>query len=223
VDILDDDEARVGVEADDYVSPMTIETYVEYRLRVLLGLFQKEAPPLSSKLSRLETLAILITASGTLLAAVGLQAWVAFTVALGTTVRGWEIQVDHTRARHRRLNEYESVVDITFNNSRTFEFTIFHKVEGIKWQIPKPQVSNFIQYNCLSPRLSSLNNAIRDLRNAMILMDSLSVVEKRTTEKKTFAVQLVESAVLNSITSWSGVSVRSPGGDKEDDNGGDGK
>jgi hypothetical protein len=51
----------------------------------------------------------------------------------------------------------------------------------------------------------------------MILMDSLSVVEKRTTEKKTFAVQLVESAVLQSITAWSGVSVRSPGGDKEDD------
>ncbi|CAD7922719.1 unnamed protein product [Amoebophrya sp. A120] len=150
------------IEEDDFVSPMTIETYVEYRLRVLLTLFQKQAPPLSQRLSTLETLGILVTASGTFLAAILQQHWVVFTVTLATSI------------------------------------------------------SNISHYMCLSPRLSSLNQAIRDLRSVMILMDSLSVVEKRTVEKRTYAVSTVENAVLGTITAWTGNAGRAPGDTHED-------
>ncbi len=52
-----------------------------------------------------------------------------------------------------------------------------------------------------------MNSAISDLRSVMVMMDSLSVVEKRTTEKKTYAVTVTESAVLQTIIAYTGSSI----------------
>ena len=57
-------------------------------------------------------------------------------------------------------------------------------------------LKNFLDYHNYSPRLNAYNAAIKDMRNVGMLMDSLSVVEKRTSEKKTQAVKTVEESVL---------------------------
>merc|ERR1711871_1009853 len=74
------------VEEDDYVSPITVETYVLYRVFPLLQNFQKEAPVLSKWLSYLENLGFLVTATGTFLGAYEQHTWVAFVVAVYTVV-----------------------------------------------------------------------------------------------------------------------------------------
>ena len=55
----------------------------------------------------------------------------------------------------------------------------------------------------------------------MIQMDSLSVVEKRTPEKKTYAVGVSEAAVLATYTAWTGATASS-GGSKQANNDEDG-
>jgi len=162
---LDDDAKpiQIGIEADDYVSPMQIETYVEYRLRVKLALLQKHALILSAWLMRLETAVILVTAFGTLLAGVERHAWIALTVSFA----------------------------------------------GV--------IANITQYKCLQSRLSATNAAISDLRTVMISMDSLSIVEKRTTGKKTYCVAIVESAIFNTITAWTGAGVSAQDGESAEE------
>merc|ERR1712146_529167 len=113
---------------------------------------QKQAPPMSSQLTKLETLATLVTTSGAFFAAVQQYYLIALTVAVGV------------------------------------------------------MINNLIQHKCLQPRLQAINAAIRDLRSIMIMMDSLSVVEKRTAEKKTYAVGTVEAAVMTTVTAWTGAS-----------------
>jgi hypothetical protein len=163
-DMPADDSLLFAIEADDYVSPMQIETFVEYRLRVKLALLQKHALVLSKWLMRLETAVILVTAFGTLLAGFGLHAWIALTVSIAGAF------------------------------------------------------ANLTQYKCLQSRLSATNAAITDLRTVMIAMDSLSIVEKRTPVKKTFCVAIVEGAIFNTITAWTGVGVSA-----QDDGKGDGE
>lgn len=148
------EDELVDIEPDDFVSPMTIETYIEYRSKQLLKLCEDTCPPLAKKLSDYEMLVILSGATGTLLSALGFTRWVAVTVSFATVLM------------------------------------------------------NIIQHQCLHQRLSSFNTALRELNNTKILMDSLSIVSKRTQEMKTLCVGTVENAMLETTTAWTGVSAR---------------
>jgi hypothetical protein len=67
---------------------------------------------------------------------------------------------------------------------------------------------NVMQHEMLQQRLSSTNSAIRELRNIKVHMDSLSIVSKRTQEMKTLCVNTVETAILETTTTWTGISAR---------------
>jgi hypothetical protein len=141
-------------EHDDFVSPMVIESYIEYRAKLVLNQLEDTCPPLAKKLSDLETLVILIGAVGTLLAALDQARWVALTVAIGTSV------------------------------------------------------TNVIQHEMLQQRLHSTNSSLREIHANQIRMDSLSIVSKRTQDMKGRCVDAVETAVLETVTAWTGMTAR---------------
>jgi hypothetical protein len=147
-------KAITSIEPDDFVSPCTIETYIEYRSKQLLNLCEAACPGLSKRLSDLEILVIFAGATGTIISALGYPRWVALTVAIATVIM------------------------------------------------------NVMQHEMLQQRLSSTNSAIRELRNIKVHMDSLSIVSKRTQEMKTLCVNTVETAILETTTTWTGISAR---------------
>jgi hypothetical protein len=149
------DEQEMGaIEPDDFVSPMVIETYIEYRAKSLLKLCVSNASPLAKRLSDFEMLIIIIGGVGTLLSALDMPRWVAVTVAAVTCLM------------------------------------------------------NITQHEKYQQRLDSTNSALRDLNNSKILMDSLSIVSRRTQEMKTLSVNTVETAILETTTAWTGMSAR---------------
>jgi hypothetical protein len=150
-----DNGAEVGmVEPDDFVSPMVIETYIEYRARLLLKLCVSNTSPLAKKLSHFQMALIILGGFGTLLSAIDKPRWVAVTVAAATCLM------------------------------------------------------NIMQHEKLQQRLDSTNSAVRDLNNNHILMNSLSIVSRRTQEIKTLCVNTVETATLETTTTWTGMSAR---------------
>jgi len=156
---IDHQEQEEGVntqeiEPDDFVSPIVIETYIEFRAKQLLKLCQSTSRPIAKRVSDFEMVLILIGAGGTLLSALDQPRWVAVTVAGATCLM------------------------------------------------------NVMQHQMLQQRLSSTNSALRELSNCKILMDSLSVVSKRTHEMKTICVNTVETAILETTTAWTGMSAR---------------
>lgn len=123
----DDPSALIGgIEADDFVSPMTIETYVEYRSKQLLRLCESDCPWLAKRLERLETLLLLIGATGTLLAALDQVRWVAITVAATTAFMNviqhqmLPQRLSSTNSAVRELNNLKFLMDsLTFVMRRT--------------------------------------------------------------------------------------------------------
>eukprot|EP00746_Dinoflagellata_sp_MGD_P150602 gnl/MRDRNA2_/MRDRNA2_82436_c0_seq8.p1 gnl/MRDRNA2_/MRDRNA2_82436_c0~~gnl/MRDRNA2_/MRDRNA2_82436_c0_seq8.p1 ORF type:complete len:1111 (+),score=210.70 gnl/MRDRNA2_/MRDRNA2_82436_c0_seq8:86-3418(+) len=155
MDIVLDNSAEVGmVEPDDFVSPMVIETYIEYRAKLLLKLCASNTSPLAKSLSRFQMALIILGGVGTLLSALDKPRWVAVTVAAATCLM------------------------------------------------------NIMQHEKLQQRLDSTNSAVRDLNNNHILMNSLSIVSRRTQEIKTLCVNTVETAILETTTTWTGMSAR---------------
>lgn len=150
---VDDDFDDISL-VDDFVSPMTIETYIECRAKHLLKLLESTAPPLAAKLSNLEMMIIVVGTIGTLLAALDKARWVAITVAAGTSTM------------------------------------------------------NVMQHGMYQQRLASTNSALRELNNNQILMDSLSIVSKRTQEMKGRCVNVVETAILETVSAWTGMTAR---------------
>jgi hypothetical protein len=61
------------VEEDNYVSPMTVETYMEFRLRTLLDTYERKAPVLATYLRLIDMLTIIFLTSGTVLASMQLE------------------------------------------------------------------------------------------------------------------------------------------------------
>jgi hypothetical protein len=60
-------------EVDDYISPLTVETYTENRMRTLLDHYEQQAPFLAAMLRLIEMVNIVIMASGTMLASLNLE------------------------------------------------------------------------------------------------------------------------------------------------------
>ena len=61
------------LQVDDYISPLTVETYTQCRMRTLLDYYEHEAPWIASVLRVIETLAILCMTSGTVLASLNME------------------------------------------------------------------------------------------------------------------------------------------------------
>ena len=78
----EDEEAVVDkTEEDDLISPIPIETYIEYRQRPVTMAFQKNGPIISNKISALEMTGTVLMSCGSVLAVIKLGTWVALVIA----------------------------------------------------------------------------------------------------------------------------------------------
>jgi hypothetical protein len=154
------------VERDDYVSPITIETYVEFRGKPITLAYERLSPKMNLMLSSLEVsgrggggatkrerlltrnapqiLTFVFTSSGAIMAIPAFRAaqWVAITVALGTATT--------------------SIVD----------------------------------YFQLKIDRDTRNNNLAEYQNLMTWWDSLSIIDKRTKAAKEKAVGTIEKGIL---------------------------
>lgn len=75
------------IDLDDYISPMQIESYYEYRAKPMMRVFEKLSPVLSARKSFFTVIIGLLTATGAVLGTFDQASWVVFSVALGSTTR----------------------------------------------------------------------------------------------------------------------------------------
>ncbi|GMH71919.1 hypothetical protein TL16_g05779 [Triparma laevis f. inornata] len=104
-----------NIEKDDFVSPITVETYFEYRATPLALAYEKHTPVISDQLSFLEITVFLLTSSGAVLAVPGVElgSWVAITVAMATAVTSYleyfQLRVERD-TRNNSLAEFQNLV-----------------------------------------------------------------------------------------------------------------
>eukprot|EP00931_Biecheleriopsis_adriatica_P113052 TRINITY_DN8797_c0_g1_i1.p1 TRINITY_DN8797_c0_g1~~TRINITY_DN8797_c0_g1_i1.p1 ORF type:complete len:1113 (-),score=238.73 TRINITY_DN8797_c0_g1_i1:92-3430(-) len=145
-----DDEAKIV--RDDYKSTMTIETYIEHRLKPLLQMSKRKTPQLANTLSRFEITILAMNAATAFIAAMNYTDWVAVVVLLLTAI------------------------------------------------------SNLLQYKLINQRLTSHNSAIKELESLNTFLSSLSIVQRRMHTVKNMAVSVAESASLETVQAWTGIS-----------------
>ena len=107
--------AQSAIEKDDYVSPLTIETYVQYRATPIALAYEKQTPEISDKLTRLEVAVFVLTSMGAVLAVpeIGLASWVAITVAIATGITSYieyfQLRIERD-TRNNSLAEFQNLM-----------------------------------------------------------------------------------------------------------------
>lgn len=100
---------KMECHPDEYISPLTIETYLKDRLEPLLKLSQKAVGPLSKNLRNIRCTAVLLTSLGAILVMVDQASWIAFTVALVAAVSHGESYYrlsDRLKAHNANIREH---------------------------------------------------------------------------------------------------------------------
>jgi len=78
-----------GSDFDDFISPISTEAYVEWRLRPLLARLRASTPKLSQELIAMEITIFLLATIGTLLAAMNFRDWIPVSVSLGSALNAF--------------------------------------------------------------------------------------------------------------------------------------
>merc|ERR1712113_698008 len=78
-----------GKDMDDFLSPVSTEAYVEERLSLKLAHWRSSAPAIAGALGFMNTLIVVMSTVGTLLAALGWKEWVPVSMALGSVLTSW--------------------------------------------------------------------------------------------------------------------------------------
>lgn len=110
-----DKSGAATIEPDDLISPITIETYVEFRAKAITLAYEKQTPIISDQLSVLEIATFILTSLGAVLAVPGIEkgAYVAITVALSTAVTSFieyfQLRVERDTRNHS-LNEFQNLI-----------------------------------------------------------------------------------------------------------------
>mmetsp|Transcript_49993 Transcript_49993/g.89748 ORF Transcript_49993/g.89748 Transcript_49993/m.89748 type:complete len:1089 (+) Transcript_49993:33-3299(+) len=97
---------RTATPPDDYLSPMTVESYIEHRLKPLFIICKKKTPVLSCSLTLFETLLVLLNSFATFLTAVDLKVWVSMTVILVTATQN---TLQHQLIQQRLTAENDAI------------------------------------------------------------------------------------------------------------------
>jgi len=80
---------KVGIDDDYLAGPMTIDTYMTYRVRPVMAMLQSRAESRSRLLSILEIVGFCIQSSGAIFGTFAYTEWVALTVALAAVVQSF--------------------------------------------------------------------------------------------------------------------------------------
>jgi len=102
-----------GTDFDDFVSPISTEAFIEWRVRPTLARLRATTPRLACELVFLEVLVFAFATFGTLLAAFELTAWVPVSVALGSALsallyyRGLQAKLE---AKNRSMSEVQNIL-----------------------------------------------------------------------------------------------------------------
>ena len=147
-------------ERDDFVSPISIETYMEYRAKLLTLSFERETPAFSRMLTVLEIFSFLLTSSGAVIAVPGIDlgTWVAITVALSTGVTSY---IDFYQLRTERDTRNHSLSE--FQNLLTWweSLSIIDKRTRTAKQKAVGTIENCVLNLCIS-RAGSVTNFTGD-------------------------------------------------------------
>ena len=106
-----------AIDKDDFISPLTIETYVEFRAKPITLAYERQTPHISDKLSALEITVFILTSAGAVLAVPGINlgSWVAISVAMSTAVTSY---IEYFQLRIERDTRNNSLSD--FQNLMTW-------------------------------------------------------------------------------------------------------
>jgi len=154
-------ERKGSVDPDNYFSPMTIETYVQFRVKPLLNIVNSRTPVIAASNLRWTMLTLICTTVGTGLAAFGAKEWVVVSGGLATACT--------SISQHKKINE----------------------------------------------RLLAYNTASVELQTMLVMMQSLSVVMRRTSATKTKCTECVENAILGTVFAGTSVTVPTAAGGGE--------
>ncbi|WP_257461481.1 DUF4231 domain-containing protein [Archangium lipolyticum] len=94
---------------DDGFSWLTPFRYVRYRLDDQLGYYRRKIDRLDRSAHRMQWLTILASGTGTVLAAMGAELWVALTTSLVTSVTAW---LGYQQAESRLMKYHQSTTDL---------------------------------------------------------------------------------------------------------------
>jgi len=103
-----------SIDRDDLISPITIETYVEYRAKPITLAYERQTPVIANKLSALEITVFVLTSAGAILAIPGIDmgSWVAITVAMSTAVTSYieffQLRIERD-TRNSSLTEFQNL------------------------------------------------------------------------------------------------------------------
>ena len=91
-------------KADDGISFLSPESYIELRLEDQLAYFSIKAPKLAQTTQRMQVAILVAGGVGTLLAAFGVELWIALTTALATSLTSWAAtsQSEETLVRYNQ-------------------------------------------------------------------------------------------------------------------------
>ena len=95
---------EVAQKNDDGFSFLTPERYIELRLEDQLNYYSKKTPKIETQVKQMQVAILVAGGVGTLLAAVGVELWVALTTAMATALTTWlgSRQLEETLVRYNQ-------------------------------------------------------------------------------------------------------------------------
>eukprot|EP00746_Dinoflagellata_sp_MGD_P049065 gnl/MRDRNA2_/MRDRNA2_222149_c0_seq1.p1 gnl/MRDRNA2_/MRDRNA2_222149_c0~~gnl/MRDRNA2_/MRDRNA2_222149_c0_seq1.p1 ORF type:complete len:377 (-),score=77.75 gnl/MRDRNA2_/MRDRNA2_222149_c0_seq1:309-1271(-) len=164
-----------GADFDDFVSPISTEAYLDYRVMPNLKRLEYEAPRLSSQLKTVEMVTFFLASLGALLAALDARRWVPVTVALGAALTNLNSYMGFS-SRLEALNA--SIAEIQNTVTHWCGMTIVDR----RMPIVKEQILQTIETSLLSQATAQCTGAaaMRLIRGDMDLEESTNATNKGT-------------------------------------------
>ena len=170
---------------DDYLcGPLTVDTYMCYRVRPTITRLQYKVARLVWRLSAIEISGFFVQASGSIFAIFYYNEWVALTVAVAAVLQGF-IECAHERSDIGPHASSRAVLSTPEPRRLSNASRIGSWYDGI--------VHRFM---ALRNQVTAGNLALRDLQALTVQWDSLSIVRRRTPAIKMQIVSATEEAIL---------------------------
>jgi hypothetical protein len=119
-------------EGDDGLSILTPDQYIVFRLENQLDFYQHRALKLEKQLRRFQWLIIIAGFTGTVLAAIGLEIWIALTIAL---VTAFTTYLEYQQVEHTLMKYNQGATDLA--NVRTWWLAMSAEEQAIQENIDK--------------------------------------------------------------------------------------
>lgn len=167
-------KSREHLERDDFIAPISIESYVEHRLKHLVHYLEDVAPRLAIKQQCIEILFFIFHSTGALLAAFGLTEYVRQTIPPMCSSVRWPPTCAHgSLLRSRRF------IALTVSIGAV--------------------LMAMLDYWSLRQRVEVTNRSLHDLRSLLLEWNSHGMAVHRNPQYKDRVIRIVENALLSIV------------------------